>query len=207
MVTRYVLLFALALITACQSIPPGGAPSAPPAAVGELAWKNAEWDRILLAEIRAQGLTSVASLKDAGEFCPGYSRLDPGGREEFWAVLMVAMAKRESGWKPGTTYKEAFSDARGNPVISAGLFQISPESASSKAYGCGTMTAAMLVKAEPNIVCSTRILARWVKTDGYVGSKPDGYRGGARYWSVLRPASSSRPTIITATRKVPGCGG
>lgn len=162
----------------------------PPAALSKLAWNNAEWDAKLRGELVEEGLDQVSTIADAKTFCPKYDSLKPAQRLEFWSVLMVAMAKRESSYKPTTTYQEAFKNSKGEPVISTGLFQISYESTRQAKYKCPGVTTESLKNPLQNIGCSVNILAHWVKNDKRAAGTTGSNTGCGRYWAVCRPGSS-----------------
>lgn len=170
------------------------------------AWNNPAWDSILMASIDSTGLSAVTDIKDAPDYCPKYKSLTVGQRRAFWATMLIAISKRESNYKPETVFQENFKDAKDQWVISTGLFQISQESASSSRYGCGKMTTAGLKKPEVNIPCSTKIIATWVKADGFAGtSTSSGQKGCARYFSTCRNSSSARAYVTATAKKAPGC--
>jgi hypothetical protein len=142
--------------------------------------------------------------EDATTFCPKYTKLSSSQRKEFWAFLISAMTKYESSFKPETQYKEAFKDSKGNNVISRGLLQISIESANG--YGCGFKTVSELHDPYANLSCGIRILNRWMSRDKRIAGKVDGgWRGGARYWSVLRSTNKPYSSIVAMTRKMSIC--
>lgn len=189
--------------TPVASPTPVAKPSPTPAS-SKLAWGNADWDAKLRGELVEEGLDQVQSIADAETFCPRYGSLTASQRLEFWSVLMVAMAKRESNYKPATTYQEAFKNSKGEWVISTGLFQISWESTRQSKYKCPGVTTESLKNPMQNIGCSVNILAHWVKTDkraaGYSGSNT----GCGRYWAVCRPGSS-QTYIASQTNALPFC--
>lgn len=103
---------------------------------------------------------------------------------ENWVYLLAAMAKYESSYKPETTYKENFKNDKGEYVISTGLFQLSYESVGGYGY---KVTTEQLKDPFLNIEIAIKILEKWVVSDGYIaGNGQSPYKGGARYWSVLR---------------------
>ncbi len=129
--------------------------------------------------------TLPADIKD---FCPQYSSLSAGNKTNFWVYLLSSMAQLESNFKPALSYQEAFKDSKGQYVVSRGLLQISIES--GNAYGCGFKNASELHDPYKNLSCGLRILNRWVASDKRIAGKSgSSWRGGARYWSVLRTAS------------------
>jgi hypothetical protein len=144
------------------------------------------WTTHVSSEIDRLGQNLVDVVPaDADLFCPKFSRLSDAQRKQYWIHMISSMVRFESNFKTGTSYKEGFSDSKGKPVISRGLLQISIESANS--YGCGFRTADELHDPLKNLSCGVRILDRWVGRDGRIAGKVSGnWRGGARYWSVLR---------------------
>lgn len=125
---------------------------------------------------------------DVEQFCANYRNLDRSDRKNFWVYLISSMAELESSHNPETRYREAFKDAKGNYVWSRGLLQISIESGNG--YGCGFRNSEELHDPYKNLDCGIRILSRWVGRDGRIAGKVGGkWRGGARYWSVLRTSS------------------
>lgn len=104
---------------------------------------------------------------------------------EFYAELLAALCKYESNYNTDATYKEAFDDAKGHPVISRGLLQISIESANG--YGAKLTREDELHKPEVNLRCGVLIMRKWIKADGCIsGGSAGAWRGMARYWSPFR---------------------
>jgi len=164
----------------------------------ELAWGYSPtrdvWAKSLRESIRTLGTDMLKVVpSDIKEFCPNFKNLADYEKVEFYAQLISVMSKYESNYKPETTYTEGFNDAKGNPVISRGLLQISIES--GKSYDCPLKTAQDLHKPEVNLACGVRILNRWVSRDGRIaGYVEKKWRGGARYWSVLRKKQGVKKT-------------
>lgn len=142
---------------------------------------------------------------DRNLFCPKYQSLSYAQRKQYWAFMLSAMVRFESNFKTETSYKEAFNDSHGNRVISRGLLQISIES--GNAYGCGFKTTKDLHDPKQNLSCGIRILDRWVGRDGRIAGKVDGaWRGGARYWSVLRAGDkTSYKSILSWSQNLSFC--
>ncbi|UOF01544.1 hypothetical protein [Bdellovibrio reynosensis] len=195
--------------------PPSATPAPKPPASGEKRevtplWETAhkdgkEWtahvDRQL--ETLGQDLLDVIPA-DYATFCPKYKDLSYKERKEFWTYLISQMVRYESNFKTGTSYKEDFSDSTGANVMSRGLLQISIES--GNAYGCNFKSSKDIHDPYQNLSCGIRILDRWVERDGRIAGKVSGkWRGGARYWSVLRSTSGSISKIVTATKKINLC--
>lgn len=187
-------LLALLILTSCKPQPMPETTIAPIEVIAfKGAWNNQDWDRALIDAIEAEGLTALRPV-DAKDFS-----LEPTSTLD-WARLLIQMARFESNFKPTTTYQEAFADARGRRVVSSGLFQISIES--SNARGCQFQSQGELLIAERNIKCAVKIFAYWVKRDGRIaGLGPGQWRGGARYWAVLRGTTDHTRKALDAIRK------
>jgi hypothetical protein len=174
------------------------------------------WSQQLLKSIDTYGkdLLEQKHLGDKHKWCPNYSRLNKADRREFWAHLMVAIAERESNFKPRVTFNEStkrndYSGSIRPNRHSQGLFQLSYSSAGQKSYrkfckfSWGTdrdkdLSDRSLTIYDPvkQMNCAVGIMNHWVRKDDGVGyTNGSNWRGGARFWSTLR---SSNP----ATRKV-----
>ena len=139
-------------------------------------WPNAEW-----AEYAYEKVAVLPRTSDEKEFCPqGLTRAN-------WVHLLAAMSRYESNFKPTLEYKERFKNGRGEYVISTGLFQVSYES--SRGYGFKGITTKELKDPYKNIDVAVSILKKWTLRDGVVANHSgSSWRGGSRYWSVLRPS-------------------
>lgn len=192
-----MLMCALGFMIGCKSdnpisVNPSPTPIFSPAPVVKYAWKNELWDAELNDAIFREKL-HLTDPADAKDF-----NLNPKS-EIGWGKILVMMSKYESNWKPETTYQEAFGDAKGNPVISSGLFQISIES--SNARGCNFKSQNELFNPVKNIRCAVKIFAYWVHRDGRIaGHGPGQWRGGARYWAVLRGTTEHTKKALTAIK-------
>lgn len=142
---------------------------------------------------------------DASLFCPNYKSLSYYDRKQYWTHMLSSMARFESNFKTNTKYTEGFNDSKGNPVVSRGLLQLSIES--GNAYGCAFKTTNDLHDPYQNLSCGIRILNRWVARDGRIGGKiSNQWRGGARYWSVLRAGDkTSYQSILKWSQQLPIC--
>lgn len=167
---------------------------------------NREWSEHIYRELPALGPALLSSQpSDAKIFCPNYKNLSQSERKQFWAFFISTMAKFESNFNPKASLTEGFKDNTGRYVVSRGLLQISLES--SKSYGCGFKTAAEIHHPQKNLSCGLKILNHWMKIDGRIASKTNmGWRGGARYWAVLRqgPKDSYR-SIVKWNNALPIC--
>lgn len=142
-------------------------------------WKNAKWTKILEDAIRFSKLANMPA-KDWKQF---HFKKNIGTIEE-WAKVMVEMAYWESKFKPEATYKENFRNSKGQYIYSRGLFMLSKESGNG--YGCGFVSEKDVNDVKKNIECAVKIMERWLIRDGVIHTDRSPYRGGARYWAVLR---------------------
>ena len=196
-----------------------------------LAWegKHSEariWSQHLVKTLTVSRLPSEIP-SDIKEFCPKYPQLGEVDRIEVWAQLLSKMTERESKFNPKAFMyecnksknvygKNARYDSKrgwcmtgghkddGGYVISRGLLQMSL--ATAKSYGCDIQSASDLHDAKKNLSCAHTIMVKWVRDDkrlaGKVGTK---WRGGARYWSVLRAKSRSYPVVREYMRSLKVC--
>jgi hypothetical protein len=150
---------------------------------------GAKWSQYVFNQLPVLGKDLIAKTpSDITSFCPGYSKGSAEDKKNFWVYLLSSMTQLESGHNPTVSYKEAFNDSKGNPVISRGLLQISIESGNG--YGCVFKSEQELHDPYKNLDCGLRILNRWIGRDGVISGKSgSAWRGGARYWAVLRKDS------------------
>lgn len=164
------------------------------------------WVQHIYRELPTLG-TNLLTVKPADTkiFCPKYNSLTLSRKKQFWAFFTLAIARFESNLDPTVAYKENFTDNTGKRVISRGLLQISFES--SKGYYCGFQTPQEIHHPTKNLSCGIRILDKWMKTDSRIASRVGSkWKGGARYWAVLRAGvSSSYNKIVKATNAIPFC--
>lgn len=165
---------------------------------------GAEWTKFTIDALDQYGekMVNLENPADAEVYCPKFKSLNFHQKNQLWVTLISAMAKRESSFKPETSYKEGFNDSKGNPVISRGLLQISKESANQRAYGCGIDKESELHDPKTNLTCGVKILSKWIPQDNLIGSQK---LGGGRYWSVLRDTSSSQAYIRQQTMALDFC--
>lgn len=141
---------------------------------------------------------------DSSTFCPNYKNLTYEQRKEFWVYLISAMSRYESNFNPDARYQENFKDSQGEFIISRGLLQLSIES--SQGYQCGFSKAQELHDPYKNLSCGIRILDRWMERDGRIAGKVgNAWKGGARYWSVLRTGGNPYASIVQMTKSIPIC--
>ncbi|QLY26931.1 transglycosylase SLT domain-containing protein [Bdellovibrio sp. KM01] len=141
---------------------------------------------------------------DGTTFCPKYNTLTRDQRKNFWVYLLSQMTKYESSFNTNLNYTENFNDSSGNNVISAGLLQLSVES--GNAYGCGLKSTSDLHDPYKNLSCGIRILNRWMGKDARIAGQVSGsWKGGARYWAVLRSTNAPYAKIVAATKAISIC--
>jgi hypothetical protein len=157
--------------------------------------KEVEWNNYLKAAIHQYGQDLLKSKpRDIARYADDYESFNLNERYSFWAHFISLMAKRESNFNPDTKYVEGFSDSSGKKVVSRGLLQLSLKS--SQNYGCPVKYEQDLHSAKKNLICGVKILNHWVKQDKVISaSSNDGWRGGARYWAVLRGSKQSHNYI------------
>lgn len=153
----------------------------------------AAWTHSTLMALTAEDAALAGQVpQDVAAFCPGYAKASLPDRRAFWAGLLSATAKYESGFNPAAS-------AQGRYI---GLMQISPKSAGN--YGCTARTAAELKDGEANLACAVRMVAAEVGRDGVVAGK--GSRGIGRAWMPFRK-SDSRAEIARWTAAQSYCQG
>lgn len=168
--------------------------------------RDGSWTRITEQAVAQSPLSKLVPA-DIQNFCPRYASLPQQQRSKFWVALFSAMAKPESNFKPQSFYQEKFKDGKGRRVISRGLLQISHESANQPRYACDIKQPLSLHDPKVNLSCGVKIMSKWVKTDGVI-SQPGWSKdpkGGARYWSTLRPQRGKVQQIANFTRQLPFC--
>lgn len=142
---------------------------------------NQAWTDHALKTVRASKLANAKPSDGRDFFSKGMS-------PENWVHLLAAMAKYESGFDPRQTFTEKFTNSKGEKVVSTGLLQLSYESVAGYGFKVSTDD---LKDPYLNITIALKILEKWVLDDGVIASKKSPWRGGARYWSVLRGAKLS----------------
>lgn len=232
---KYILIIALAFLIGCSTTKTKAPVDAPPVIVENpveeypkkieiipekkysASWDSKagteSWTSSLERSLHSSGLALYdVKIEDAAEWCPKYNSLNTDEKTQFYVMLISTMAKRESNFKPETSYKEGFNDSKGNPVISRGLLQISKESANQKAYGCSIQSEQELHDVETNLRCGVKILNHWISKDRKIASSEKGFfqtnythYGAARYWSVARSSSSSKAVLTKATNSLSFC--
>jgi len=151
-------------------------------------WGNSQYDTYLSDAIDKYG-SSLMTVKpdDWQEF----TQVWPDNKEDlkrFWFNVIMEMAYWESNYKTDVKYQENFKDKNGNYIYSRGLLQLSIES--GKGYDCPFKIESDIHNPKLNLECGVIILDRWVGRDKRIaGLEIGNWKGGARYWSVLRGIS------------------
>lgn len=143
--------------------------------------------------------------RDVSQFCSKYLTLTDRNIKIFWTNLVSAIAKKESNNMNDVMFTENLTDNQGNAVISRGLLQISFESA--KGYRCLLKTPNDLHNPKMNLRCGVKILNHWIGKDERIAGRmatTRQWRGGARYWSVLR-RNSTLKSIQSVTNNLSFC--
>lgn len=149
-----------------------------------------DWTEATLAALKADGAPLMSRVpSDVMEFCPGYARQTPVNRQAFWAGLLSAVARHESG-------HNALAKGAGGRYV--GLMQISGGTA--RANGC----AGSMLDGRANMACAVRIVTKQVSRDNAIARGGSGWRGVARDWMVLRN-SGQRQQIATWTKAQSYC--
>jgi hypothetical protein len=155
--------------------------------------KSQAWISHMFSEIEKTGISTIMPAPaGATEYCPKYESLDKSQRDNFWHSLMMGMAYKESNFKSSLTYRESFGP------LSSGLFQISLASGQGYSkYGCQLSSQADLHDPIKNSTCAVAIFKRWIFQDDVIASNSgNGWRGPARYWSVLRNKSDEIKSYV-----------
>lgn len=151
-------------------------PEPPRPGLGSPAWGQSPerrvWAGAVLGVVRGR-MGELERARDLEVFCPGYRQASLAQRQNCWLLLVAAIAKFESAFKPATSFREP----DGN--YSVGLLALSP----GECPNAPTMKALMV--AVPNLVCGVNKMAHLIGKHGYIDGPADG-RGASRYWSTLR---------------------
>jgi hypothetical protein len=165
---------------------PGAAPA--PNVPNTLSWDTADHPERQAWSTRLIDLTKGRRVDlEQGRpeiFIPGYNGLPSAAlKTKFWAELIVAMAKFESGWNPTNVFNEP------PPLTekSIGLLQLSLGDQNNYTLNPHIQSENELKKPLLNLEWGVTIFAHWLAKDGIVASGAgNNSRGAARYWSVLR---------------------
>lgn len=197
-------------IVACGNTPKQSEQRKESIAAWERSDNPAQMKRFTQEGLQKYGSDLLTTIpEDIETYCPNYAKTTRWERMQFWNGFMSSLSRFESNQQNDVWYQERFNDAKGRPVISRGLLQISIESGNG--YQCGLTDPQQLHDPRTNIHCGVRILNRWIGQRDKVVSDNTGWLffsgdwlGAARYWSPFRD-DSKRLRIAAATRELPYC--
>lgn len=193
-------------------------PAPPEETMVALSWKTKsgtdEWTKSLFKVIDSEW-ASLMSARDATRICPKFQSMDEKSQKLVFAELIVAMAKFESAWNPLTRYKEStmgIDPVTKQQVYSEGLLQLSYQDtqwapycefdwSKDKALGA-TDPKKTIFDPNKNLTCGVKILARQVKSKGFV------IVSSGAYWAVIKENGRYQKIneIISMVQKaVPSC--
>jgi len=161
-----------------------------------LSWDNKPerklWSAALLTAVNVH--LSALEQGTPNDFVPGYNGLSDAKKQIYWAELVIALAKYESGWDPHNIFHEP------PPLTedSVGLLQLSYSDANNYVFP-DHLSPAQKSLEDPviNIRCGLVILAHWLAHDHVVAKGSGGTsKGAARYWSVIRTGTSHHRQAI-----------
>ena len=190
-----LLSFALVGCLASPQSPP--LPSVTPSPA--LAWENGHPERkAWSAHLRQSLMAQVARFgtpADIAAYCPNYANLPDADRIEVLATLAVAIAKRESNYKPDTV----FAEPPPLGVDSIGLFQMSYED--NLSWCSMDKSNDSLKDPLNNISCAVGKMAQLVGRDGVIasGATVKAGKGLSRYWSVIQDGPTHFKAEIQAS--------
>lgn len=159
-------------------------------------WKNEDYTAILSTLLDLYGRDLLkAQPSDREKYCSKAS-----SAKACWVAIISGMSRYESNHRTESTYKEDFKNSKGEFIISAGLLQVSHESCNS--YGAEIKNTEALKEPAHNLRCGILILNKWVPKDEVIaGGEKSAWRGGARYWAVLRNKQAQIQVISRALTK------
>lgn len=228
MAKRYVFFYAVIALTALVGCAPSGQePSGKGATISNpetemykpapLLWEGQSRDgifwsaftfQIIGAEVARALLPGTDDIRD---FCPEYNNLRDAQRVNFWAFLVSAIAKYESGFNPqARNLEDGTDDVTGKRTYAEGLLLLSYKDIRKYAF-CAfdwekdknlslTDKARSILDPVKNLDCGIKILATHVDELKKIAH-------ASNYWKVLRPngIKSRLAEIQAAARALPFC--
>ena len=178
-----------------------------------LAWDKSatrrQWSNLIYSVIlKEEPIFLNDTPKDIKTFCPKFDDLNVGEKLNFWGQFIVAVAERESSWRPNTYYVETTmgtDPVTKSQIASEGLLQLSYQDEKNHNLDCGfdwDKDKKLHYKDENktifnpflNLRCGIKILAKQLKKyDKIVISK------GA-YWSVIKEGHKSNKVSLISKR-------
>ena len=154
-----------------------------------LSWETNHPERATWSKQLIDSVKQYKTQLDAGNpegFIPGYDALTPVTQLKFWAELIIAIAKFESGWDPHNIFHEPPPLG----VDSIGLLQLSYEDEPHYHLEHLNKAAKDLENPLINLRCGLKIFSDLLALDGTVTRLVNQkHRGAAAYWSVIREGS------------------
>jgi hypothetical protein len=157
--------------------------------------------------IDRDGAALLQGATDVQDFCPQFYNLTYNQKVNFWAYLISAITKYESGFNPTSRYVETTmgtDPVTGQQVVSEGLLQLSYQDSRSYTF-CNefdwsvdknlspTDPAKSILNPQKNLTCGIRILNYQITK-----RKAIAIASGA-YWAVIKSDSKySKLTEIKA---------
>ena len=172
-----------------------------------------DWTNYLIPIIENELASSfMPGSDDMASFCPKYSKFSNTMRAQFWAYLISAMVKFESGFDPTARMAEpslGTDKTTGTTVYSEGLLQLSYQDSGwiptcaidwNKDKGLAARDPRKtILNPYINLNCGVRILAKQIENRRRIAVS------SGVYWAVLRPGHPKLPQIQKLTKDMPGC--
>ncbi|MCK5608315.1 hypothetical protein KAR91_40915 [Candidatus Pacearchaeota archaeon] len=210
---KKLLILTLLLCISCNDKKPETKPVVKPTPMNtsyKFKWKHEYNDYFLINAIKTYGAALLTKKpSDWKDYIDVYPTTQDG-LITFWGNIMVEMALWESNWDSSiSSLEEDYFKRTGIKIFSRGLFQMSIESA--RAYKkCKPLLASVadLHVDSKNIKCAVIILNHLFDKDGVITKKVRGgflntktyWRGGARYWAVLRGTKTYTKKALKAIK-------
>lgn len=165
-----------------------------------------KWTMTIQKEIIKKEMVKLSPV-DIMSFCPGYAKADDQGKLVAWMNLISIMTKFESSFNPKTKFMEP-------PPLgyeSIGLMQLSYQDQPNYPTCELNRSLKNLEDGSHNLRCGLIILNKLVQQDNRIAGQVSGrWKGGARYWSVLRFENKGKPrpsynSIISHMKSVTAC--
>lgn len=180
-----------------------------------LLWEGAAKDGMFWSALSYQIIGAEAApallpgASDIEDFCPGYKRLREAQKVNFWAYLISAIAKYESGFNAQARVRSGELDAvTGQPSYGEGLLRLSYGDARQYVF-CSFDWAAdrnmslgdrakSIFDPVRNLDCGIKILATQVENAKRLAT-------AASRWASLKPGGLHLQDVKTLTRAIPFC--
>lgn len=150
------------------------------------------WSKFLIREVESN-FETLDQARDADTFCRRYDSLTKPERINFWAILISAVAFRESSWDPTSRLPESgqgIDKITGQPVYSEGLLQLSyQDQVWTKQCRFDWSKDKLLAERDPrktilnpyaNLRCGVEILAKQIDRHQLIAMQD------RVYWAVLK---------------------